>query len=449
MATFPHNWTPEKHQLPVLKNPARFKVLVWHRKAHKTTLAINELFRWAAAIKGTYWYVAPYLGQAKKIIWQDPEMGAKYCPQEIWDKRNSGETYITFPNGSVVYIMGADNPDSLRGPNPHGVVLDEYDDMKLDIWTSIIQPIMIARPLSWTWFVGTPKGRRDLYKKFVYAESEMREKGLASEWYASRLPASESGIISKEGLEMVRNDPNTPEDVYKSEYECEFIEGAGTFFKGLKDCLYDPTVPMYTDKIKYHPKKRYQLGIDWAKINDFTVMAPLDLSNFYILPIERFNQIDYNLQQARAEKNYYKYNKARVIMDGTGVGLAVFDNLKKQIRTAEQYIFTEQSRKDLLDNLRILIETQGVHIPNDPLIVAELESVQYHLSIGAASGRPNIKIGVPDGQHDDIVMAIALACWDIPKNAHNFLYSEERETLKEFDFYKQKKDKGFAGIRRR
>lgn len=134
MATFPYNWTPEKHQLPILQNRARFKVLVWHRKAHKTTLAWNELLRWANAVKGTYWYVAPFLGQAKKIVWQDPEMGAKYCPPEIWDKRNSSESYITFPNGSIIYMMGANDPQGLRGPNPRGVVLDEYDDMKPETW---------------------------------------------------------------------------------------------------------------------------------------------------------------------------------------------------------------------------------------------------------------------------------------------------------------------------
>src|SRR5258705_12080180 len=101
MITFPYNWTPEKHQLPVLQNRARFKVLVWHRKAHKTTLAVNELFRWANAVKGTYWYVAPFLNQAKKIVFQDPEMMPKYCPADIWDKKNTGESFITFPNVSI------------------------------------------------------------------------------------------------------------------------------------------------------------------------------------------------------------------------------------------------------------------------------------------------------------------------------------------------------------
>ncbi len=441
MITIPHNWTPEAHQLPVLQNGSRFKVLVWHRKAHKTTLAINELYRWAAAIKGTYWYVAPFLGQAKKIVWQDPEMGAKYCPSIIWDKRNNSELTITFPNGSIVYIMGADNPQSLRGPNPRGVVLDEYDDMKPEVWSQIVQPIMAANPKGWTWFVGTPKGKRDLFRKFSYAEEQMREKGRESEWYCSRLRASESGIISPEGLLSVKNDPGTPEDFYKQEYEVEFLDGAGTFFKGIENVLYEPSA--VADKLKIHPKKRYQIGIDWAKVNDFTVFTALDLTNFFVYPQTRFNQIDYNLQQARAEAFYLKHNKARVQMDGTGIGTPIFDSLSRSISRLEEYVFTEQSRKDLLENLKMKIETRTIRLPNDPVLRGELESFQYYLT-------PNgkVKIQCADNQHDDCVFSLALAVWDMPQKQVNYLYDEQRELLKQFDANKNK-SKRFAGIRYR
>lgn len=439
MTTFPHNWTPEAHQLPVLQNPARFKVLVWHRKAHKTTLAINELYRWAAAIKGTYWYVAPYLGQAKKIIWQDPEMGAKYCPPEIWDKRNSSELFITFPNGSVVYIMGADTPQSLRGPNPRGVVLDEYDDMKSETWSQIVQPIMAANPGAWTWFVGTPKGRRDLFRKFQFAEEQMLSKGKQSEWYCSRLRASESGIISKQALQAVKDDPGTPEDFYKQEYEVEFLEGAGTFFKGLDNVLYDPEVNK--DRLKIHPKKRYQIGIDWAKVNDFTVFTALDLTNFYVYPQERFNQIDYNLQQAKAEAAYLRYNKARVQMDATGIGMPIFDALSRTITRLEEYVFTEKSRKDLLENLKLKIDTQVIRIPNDPILRGELDSFQYYLTPGG-----KVRIQCADNQHDDTVMSLALACWDMPQKNMNYLYDEQKELVRQFDANRGK-NKKFAGIR--
>lgn len=441
MATFPHNWTPESHQLPVLQNKARFKVLVWHRKAHKTTLAWNELLRWASAVKGTYWYVAPFLGQAKKIVWQDPDMGARYCPPEIWDKRNDSETYLKFPNGSIIYMMGANDPQGLRGPNPKGVVLDEYDDMKPQTWSQIIQPIMVANPNAWTWFVGTPKGKRDLYRKSEYAKEQMREKGKDSEWQVSILKASESGIISKEGLEMVKRDPGTPEDFYKQEYEVEFIDGAGTFFKGLDAVLYDPSID--GDKIALNPKKKYQLGIDWAKVNDFTVFTPIDLTNFYVLPQERFNQIDYNLQQAKAEAAYLRYNKCRVQMDGTGIGTPIFDSLSRSIPRLEEYTFTEQSRKDLLENLKLKIVTQTIRIPNDPILLGELNSFQYYMT-------PNgkIRIQCADSQHDDCVMSLALACWDMPIKPVNYLYNEEREILKQFDSHKNKK-KSWAGIRQR
>lgn len=433
MAKLPHNWTPEKHQLPVLKNPARFKTLVWHRKARKTTLAINELFRWANAIKGTYWYVAPLLNQAKKIIWQDPEMAAKYCPPEIWDKRNNSELFITFPNGSIVYIMGADNPDSLRGPNPRGVVLDEFDDMKMDVWSGIVQPIMTANPNAWTWFVGTPKGRRGLFKMAQYAQAAMAEEamgGKKSEWFFSLLKASDSGIISKEGLEEAKK--TTTEDFYKQEYECEFLEGAGSFFKGVDYCVWDAK----GDDAVIRPDKKYKLGIDWAKINDYTVITPIDLTSFKVLKPERFNQIDYNLQKARAEASYLRHNKARVTMDHTGVGVPIFDDLVIKIPRLEPFDFTEQSRKDLLTNLQILIEERKIRIPDDEVLLNELKSVQYQLT-----DRGKIRISVPDGQHDDCVMSLALAVWDIPKDPIPLIIDEEKATLKQFDFYRLRNKK--------
>lgn len=427
------NWTPGTHQLPVLQNPARFKVLVQHRKSWKTTLCINELFRWAAAIKGTYWYVAPFLNQAKKIIWQDPEMAAKYCPPDVWDKRNNSETFLTFPNGSVVYLLGADNPDSLRGPNPRGVVLDEFDDMRPEIWSQIIQPIMTANPLAWTWFVGTPKGRRGLFEKFSYAETSMAEaaaKGVKSEWFAKRLPASVSGIIKQEDLDEARK--TTTEDFYKQEYEVEFLEGAGTYFKGVDMCLWNGKGE---DAI---PKKhsRYQIGMDWAKVNDYTVFTPFDLTTFKVLKQERFNQIDYNLQKARGEAIYLRFNKARCIMDSTGVGEPIFDDLSTRVHSLTPFQFTEQSRKDLLNNLQILIQQQKIKIPDDPILVNELKSFQYQLT-----ERGKVRIACPDSQHDDCVMSLALAVWDIPKEPIDGTYDEKREILKQFDFHRKKNKK--------
>lgn len=390
MAKTPYNWEPEAHQLPVINNPVRFKVIVWHRKAHKTTLAINELMRWANAVEGVYWYVAPFYGEAKDTIWLDPQMLARYCPPEIWAKRNNSELYLTFPNGSIVHLKGADHPDSLRGPNPRGVVLDEYATMKPQIWSAIIQPIMTANPKAWTWFMGTPKGKNDLWTKLNYAADNPN-------WYSSVLKASESGLITEEGLIEARK--TSTEAFYNQEYECSFNDGAGAFFRRIQHNLYDKqeTQTEYGD---------FQLGVDLAKYQDFTVITPFNLNTFRAYPQDRFNQIDWNLQKARIEATALRY-KARVKIDATGVGDPIVEDLKSRglnIGDEDAIKFTEVTRMNLLNNLAMLLEQDKIQIPDDPGLITELESFQYSLSpLG------KIKVGCPEGMHDDRVFSLALA----------------------------------------
>lgn len=346
-------------------------------------------------------------------------MLAKYCPPQIWEKRNNTEMYLTFPNGSILYVLGADKPDALRGPNPKGVVLDEYDDMRPEIWSAIIQPIMIANPNSWCWFVGTYKGVRDLYKKFQYAQDNPN-------WFSYKLKASESGIIAPEDLEEAKK--TTTQDFFKQEYECEAIEGAGSFFRGIDQCIWDGTMP-------YDRRRSYQIGVDLAKYQDYTVVTPFDLTSFKAGIPERFNQIDYTLQKARIEATYLRYGKAKVIMDSTGVGEPIFDDLRGQrIQNIEAFHFTENSRRDLLVNLQILIEQGKIQIPNYEPLINELRAFQYVLG-----DRGKVKIAVPEGMHDDCVMSLALAVWNIPERHISLKGEEERKLVKEFDAHTRKK----------
>ncbi len=388
-------------------------MIVWHRKAHKTTLAINELHRWASAVRGTYWYVAPFYNQAKKIVWQDPEMMPKYINPEIWEKRNNSELYITYPNGSVLYVMGADKPDSLRGPNPRGVILDEYGDMKPEIWAGIIQPIMTANPDAWCWFMGTPKGKNDFYQKYIMA-------GENPNWMRSLLKASDSGIISQEALKEAKK--TTTEAFYKQEYECDFLDNASAVFRRVRNNLWDGNLePQY-----YHS---YQLGIDLAKYDDWTVITPVDKNTFKVGNQDRFNKIDWNLQVSRIEANAYKFYHPILKVDSTGVGDPICETLVNKglnVDPVEGIKFTELSRKQLLENLAILLEHDKIKIPNNETLLNELESFSYKLT-----ENKRIKMEVPEGMHDDCVMSLALAVWGLseplgePKNENMGMYATD------------------------
>lgn len=328
-------------------------------------------------------------------------MLAKYCPPEIWSKRNNSELYIPFPNGSILYVMGADKPDSLRGPNPRGVVLDEYGDMKPEIWSAIIQPIMTANQQAWTWFVGTPKGKNDFWQKYVLA-------GENQNWHRTLLKASESGLIPKEALEEAKR--TTTQAFYSQEYECDFLDNASSVFRRVKNNLWSGDL----EPLSTHA---YKLGIDVAKYNDWSVITPIDKNTFKVGKQDRFNHVDWAVQIPRIEAASYRWNSAIVTIDSTGVG----DPLCEQLQNAgipldppEGYKFTETSRKQLLEHLAILLENDKIKIPDDEGLIQELEAFRYFMSDPSImTERPKIKMGVPEGMTDDRVMSLALACWGL------------------------------------
>lgn len=122
-------------------------------------------------------------------------------------------------------------------------------------------------------------------------------------------------------------------------------------------------------------------------------------------------------------------------MDSTGVGEPIYDDLNAMGLSPTGYHFTEQSRKDLLTNLQILLEQEIIKIPNDPILIDELRSFQYELT---DTGK--VKMSVPDGLHDDMVMSLALAVWDLPKRPIPQKIESQKVVVKEFDFFKNQQN---------
>ncbi len=69
---------------------------------------------------------------------------------------------------------------------------------------------------------------------------------------------------------------------------------------------------------------------------------------------------------------------------------------------------------DLLKNLQMLLEQDKIKLPDDEELLDELRSAQYQLT---DSG--NVTVQVPDNKHDDRIMSLALAVWQIPQTPIN------------------------------
>ncbi len=395
----PHNFPFEDRpwQLEVISDKRKNKVLVIHRRAGKTAVAVNALIYEAHRAENAgkiFHYVFPQKSQAKEAVWKDPQMLFKFLPDQLIEKKNEVELTIYLKNKSQIYLKGSDDPDAMRGTNPYGVVLDEYAQMKIEVYNEIYRPILAANG-GWIWFIGTPKGKNDFYNKYRFAEDHQEK------WQTLMLKASESGIIPME--ELVAAKEQLPQQAFNQEFECEFLDGAGTVFRRIKENIKSKFVEPYRGG-------EYKIGLDLAKYEDFTVITVVDKATFEVVFIDRFNQIDYNLQKARIEAIARRFNNAPITIDRSSIGDPIAEDLRRTGLIVNDFVFTNESKKSLIENLVVMLEQDQLSLPDYPALIRELEDFSYTLS-----PRPPYRViySAPQGTHDDCVISLALAFWKI------------------------------------
>ena len=157
-----------KWQQEVFNDEARFKVVAAGRRCGKSRLAAWTLIIKALqTAKVTVFYVAPTQGQARDIMWG---LLADLAHPVITNKHvNNME--ITLVNGSRICLKGGDRPDTMRGVSLEYLVIDEYADVKQQVFEEILRPALADRKGDCL-FIGTPKGRNHFYDLYIYADSE-------------------------------------------------------------------------------------------------------------------------------------------------------------------------------------------------------------------------------------------------------------------------------------
>jgi len=209
----------QKWQLDVLSDFDsglwRFFLINVHRRARKTTLGINLIIREAwKHPKSVYLYVAPTYTQAKSIFWTDPNMFFNYLPECIVSKRIEDELLIKLSNGSVIQVKGASDPDKIRGIDCRGVILDEFAVMDIDIWQSILRPILAQDISRWAIFLFTPSGRNHAYDYWINSEN-------LDGWKRYKYDVYDTKMISEKELENVKKE--SPYSKFRSEFLCDFV----------------------------------------------------------------------------------------------------------------------------------------------------------------------------------------------------------------------------------
>ena len=155
-------------QQEVFNDPTRFKVVAAGRRCGKSYLAAWSLLINALQSddpRSWTFYVAPTQGQARQIMWRTLlELG-----HSVIKKAHINNLDIELINGQTIGLRGADRPDTMRGVSLNYLVLDEYADIKAEVWEEILRPACADKEAP-AIFIGTPKGRNHFYDLYKYSE---------------------------------------------------------------------------------------------------------------------------------------------------------------------------------------------------------------------------------------------------------------------------------------
>jgi len=430
------NYVPHEGQLAIhQKRDVRFRTVCTGRRFGKTLcLAAELLDRGGCGAAGDYGWIAPTYNVAERGIDAFRQIATGFV--RVVGRMPTRVEFEGAAGPVRVWFLSADNADNIRGYGFQGLVVDEAAMIPVDVWQYVLRPT-ISQTLGWAVFVSTPKGRNWFY--------DMHTRGLDPEEkdYASlTFPSSASPYFPKSEWDDARR--TLPSDVFRQEYEAEFLEDSAGVFRGADACVIGGGLTAEdtenTEGGEGHRegakdtkagdlrRRQVVIGCDVAKHTDFTVLVAMDAETGVCFDMDRFNHLDWPIQKERI-LGFARRHRGRVLLDATGVGDPIYDDLMRVYSDVEPVKFTAAVKTALIQRLIVAVEQRQISWPGTAkrdcrpgklttentknteigtsawdMLTAEMKRYEYAIS---ATG--HICYNAPSGYHDDCVIALALA----------------------------------------
>ena len=385
------NYQPHPAQVQIHQaRTYRFRTVCTGRRFGKTLcLAAELLDRGGCERGGDYGWIAPTYNVAERGIEAFRAIAGDFV--RVCGRAPMRVEFTGAAGPVRIWFLSADNPDNIRGYGFNGLVIDEAAAIPVDVWHYALRPT-IAQTLGWAVFCSTPKGRNWFY--------DLHLRGLdpaETDYQGFTFPSQSSPFFpAKEWEEAQRS---LPADVFKQEYMAEFLEDSAGVFRNIEGCLLPPERCAPADG-----RHSVIIGCDIAKHTDWTVLIAMDAETGRCFAKDRFNMLDWPIQRERIV-SFARGHRGRLILDATGVGDPVFDDLKRTLPDIEGVRLSPSVKTSLIQRLMVAVEQRKVSWPaawED--LIAEMRRYEYRVMPNGA-----VQYDAPSGRHDDCVVALALA----------------------------------------
>jgi hypothetical protein len=376
---------PHPGQEAILRSKTRFRVVACGRRFGKTEtgkLMILEM----ALRGGECWWLSPTYKMAGQV-WRDLRRACRHLPKlhvsEV-DRR------LETASGGAITIRSAHAPDYLRGAGLHFAVLDEAAFMPPELWPEVVRPMLLDKG-GGALFLSTPYGRNWFYDLYRLGRDRAQP-----DWRAFQFSSYDNPLLNPAEIDAIRR--VTPERIFRAEYLAEFLDESGEVFRGLRDAATAPrhAVPQ--------PGRVYVAGIDWGRSHDYTAIALIDVEAGCMVALDRFHHIGWELQRGRLKALCELWGPRAIWAEENSIGAVNIEALQAEGLPVRPFKMTSASKGPLIEALALAIERRQLALLPDEALLGELAAYAMQRLPGGA-----FRYSAPAGQHDDTVIALALA----------------------------------------
>ena len=355
-------------------------------------------------------YIVGPTSELAQRVWEPiwnmfvPDLNSDYIPPLgfLYQNHDKARGVIWLKNGAKLQRKTGDDPRSLQGERVTFAVVDEAQDMTDEAWENLIPALADSAGTLVAIGITRGKGRfRSLFQLGAQGEHQH---------YSASVPTSANPVMEvvalREGYASLDEyidkvlGASLTENEKRQQYYAEWIDEDGAVFT-------HPENVFTLSDWESGPRRghTYFMGVDLAKVHDYTVCYVGDVCCSKVVYEERFHGLDYTVQVPKIAKIARDWNTRILHIDATGSEGTV-DFLREQLGgfcSLIPFKFTQESKANLISTLVRETERVNYAVPK----AASVLLAEMQLYEGTVKGN-SVKYSAPPGYYDDCVIALAL-----------------------------------------
>ena len=376
----------------------------------------------------------------------------KFLDSLISNYKLHNKPHIKMKGGTILRrapVAPSNQGQSIRGQHPTLLIVDESPLIADELFIDNVEPAIVANKAPFI-NLGTPKSKENHMYRYLFDEGYQDTFTRLHYTWRNAIVKGEAYSSPYDEEEMLNKMTEWGEDSihWKTEYECEFVESISNVFipENIRRCFEDyELITRETIGTIGDTGSNNSVAVDIGKSVNSTVISvwrteKTDDGNIArLLYLEEIGPKsgghDIPYQRQRIMEVADDFNAARVIIDATGIGGAVEQDIRVECIPRSihflPFVFTGGPRGSKTYAYRdyvSFVQKNVIRVPNPDVQEGEAKKLMWkwyreHIDLTYVmdSTQKTEKISAPNGKHDDYcdssVMAVHSALSMLPASA--------------------------------